>query len=99
MCIRDRHQATVKTRAGTELYRFRTQQAAERAVPLVQSCTAGTDFHLSLIHISIMLMTIQMAKEISDGSDDFSSVGAVLMAWMSGGTVLGGILALSLIHI
>ena len=42
---------------------------------------------------TIMLMTIQMAKEISGGSDDFSSVGAVLMAWMSGGTVLGGILA------
>lgn len=40
-----------------------------------------------------MLMTIQMAKEISGGGDDFSSVGAVLMAWMSGGTVLGGILA------
>lgn len=38
---------------------------------------------------TIMLMTIQMAKEISGGSDDFSSVGAVLMAWMSGGTVLG----------
>ena len=42
---------------------------------------------------TVMLMTIQMAKEISGGSDDFSSVGAVLMAWMSGGTVLGGILA------
>jgi len=42
---------------------------------------------------TVMLMTIQMAKEISGGGDDFSSVGAVLMAWMSGGTVLGGILA------
>lgn len=38
---------------------------------------------------TVMLMTIQMAKEISGGGDDFSSVGAVLMAWMSGGTVLG----------
>ncbi|UQT45871.1 hypothetical protein M5E88_06720 [Akkermansia muciniphila] len=33
---------------------------------------------------TVMLMTIQMAKEISGGGDDFSSVGAVLMAWMSG---------------
>ena len=34
-----RHQGTVKTSAGTELYRFRTQQAAERAVPLAVSYT------------------------------------------------------------
>lgn len=42
---------------------------------------------------TVMLMTIQMAKELSGGGDDFSAVGAVLMAWMSGGTVLGGVLA------
>lgn len=42
---------------------------------------------------TVMLMAIQMAKELSAGGDDFSSVGAILMAWMSGGTVLGGILA------
>ncbi len=41
----------------------------------------------------IMLMTIQMAKEISGGGDDFSAIGAVLFTWMMGGTVLGGIIA------
>ncbi len=41
----------------------------------------------------IMLMSIQMAKELSGGGNDFSAIGAVFFAWMMGGTVLGGIFA------
>ncbi len=42
---------------------------------------------------TFMLITIQMAKELSHGGDDFSVIGAIFFAWMMGGTVLGGVLA------
>lgn len=42
---------------------------------------------------TILLMVIQMAKEVSGAGSGFGLVGAELMAWMSGGTVLGGVLA------
>lgn len=42
---------------------------------------------------TVMLMTIQISKEATAGGNDFGAHGAMLMAWMSGGTVLGGIIA------
>ncbi len=42
---------------------------------------------------TIILMTIQLAKEVSGAGDDFGTQGAELMAWMSGGMVLGGVVA------
>lgn len=42
---------------------------------------------------TVMLMTIQIAKAETGGGNDFGAHGAVLMAWMSGGTVLGGLIA------
>lgn len=42
---------------------------------------------------TIILMTIQIAKAATGGRDDFGQYGAVLMAWMSGGTVVGGVIA------
>ncbi len=42
---------------------------------------------------TVLLMTIQMAQQASTNAKDFSGTGAILMAWLSGGSVLGGILA------
>jgi MFS family permease len=42
---------------------------------------------------TVVLMTIQLAKQVTRGGDDFGTEGAWLMAWISGGMVLGGIIA------
>lgn len=42
---------------------------------------------------TVMLMTIQMAKATTGGGDNFGLESALLMAWLSGGTVVGGVLA------
>ena len=42
---------------------------------------------------TIMLMTIQMAREVTGNGNDFGMQGAILMVWMSGGMVLGGVIA------
>lgn len=42
---------------------------------------------------TVLLMTLQMAQAHTTGDEEFAWVGAILMAWLSGGSVLGGILA------
>lgn len=42
---------------------------------------------------TVLLMTLQMAEAHTVGDEEFAWVGAILMAWLSGGSVVGGVLA------
>ncbi len=73
-------------------YEHFTQLAKLWRHPVLRTCEVGIGYFW-FFGGTIMLMTIQMAKELSGGANDFGTIGAMLMVWMSGGTVLGGVLA------
>lgn len=55
-------------------------------------CEAGIGYFWFLGG-TVLLMTLQMAQAHTVGDEEFAWVGAILMAWLSGGSVVGGVLA------
>lgn len=46
----------------------------------------------------LILITIQIAKDVTSGDVGFGWVAAILMAWLSGGVIVGGVIASIICH-